>query len=87
MKLPLLAVTTSIALLAGASAFASGPVVLDEPQPVMAPELYDWSGGYVGLSFGMLQGTNNWAERGVPTGTDPSAWNGTPTGLTLGFDR
>lgn len=50
------------------------------------PALYDWTGAYVGLFMGAVSGNNFWAETGANGAATPGAFNGTPIGLTLGYD-
>jgi len=38
------------------------------------------------LCVGMLLGDNFWAERGIPVANTPGDWEGTPWGLTAGYD-
>lgn len=71
------------------SAWASGPVVVEEMPPVtiVTPAPYSWSGGYVGLRFGLATGQNDWSERGIGARSTPGNWDGLTGGVTFGYDR
>ena len=79
---------SSIALVAWASAalpaFAGGPVVVVQtPEPVVAPARtyqHDWSGGYVGLSFGTTSGDVDFTP-GLPDDLE----DGTVAGIYAGY--
>lgn len=72
--------TLSVLLMAG-PALAGGPIaVADDPMPGSAEAaIIDWSGPYVGLSYGRIGGE----------ATDPSIYdfeNGTQLGLMIGYN-
>ena len=81
------------ALFAGfplSAALASGPVsVYETPAEIVSPPMapaYDWTGGYIGLHIGESFGENFWAERSVGGASTPGDWDGTPFGLSAGYD-
>jgi len=80
---------TVFALCIATSAWASGPVVVNDAPPVAAPlpTAYNWTGGYAGLRIGLPTGQNHWAERGFNASTTPGNWDGSPWGATFGYDR
>lgn len=58
--------TTAIAAFTGSAAMASGPAPAPVQQPVIqpAPQAFNWTGGYVGLQAGALNGDVDWSAEG-----------------------
>ncbi|PWE26864.1 hypothetical protein C4N9_19950 [Pararhodobacter marinus] len=72
------------------AAQATGPVtVYETPAEIVSPPMaraYDWSGGSIGLRVGASFGENFWGERGLGLASTPGDWDGTPFGLSAGYD-
>jgi outer membrane immunogenic protein len=80
----LLTISFTLAALTAAPGFAGGPTVIaDDPAPAAAPTtvaVHDWSGAYVGLSYGTTKG-----EVQFTPGSGGALGDGSVAGLHAGY--
>tara|TARA_R110002124_G_scaffold1840_6_gene12068 strand:+ start:14 stop:775 length:762 start_codon:yes stop_codon:yes gene_type:complete len=81
-------VAAAAAALISTTAMAHEPGLPTEPQAIVpVSTVYDWTGGYGGLSLGAPLGTNMFSASGGASNSSPGAWTGARFGGTLGYDR
>ncbi len=84
----LLTISFALAALAAAPGFAGGPTVIaEDPAPAAAPTpaaVHDWSGAYVGLSYGTTSGDVQFSE-GNALGSLLDLEDGSVIGVHAGY--